>query len=441
MSFAKHSLQTICVRVCQLLLVLLAGVITARTIGPEGEGILVLLVLVRNFAFRFGNLGFGSAFAFFTARGKMSFQKTLKMLWITGLSLSTATIIALLLIWKAEFSPWNDIDPALFYISLFAVPMFFLNTYIQRLLSGLLKITEMNIANFIMNSSMVLFLVLTLIVFRMQIKGAILSVVLADVAMLLYLGLMIGKLKLQRQEQNATGQKHNTILDLWKYGKWNYFLMFVNFFIEELPLILLKKLTPTSPGLSANTPLGLFSKARGLGRQSRIVALPVAQVLFPYTAASKERLAIKRTNTLSRNYLLIMIPIALIMVLCIKPVVYFLYGSSFLPSVKVFYALAPGICLWPFGHFLGVHVAASGKPRLVFFSSCVILATAIIICWFLIPAYGAFGAGLSVSAIYLVQAVIRVLIYKKVTGTGFKELFLFQKQDMEHYTKVLRFLK
>jgi len=275
----------------------------------------------------------------------------------------------------------------------------------------------------------------------MHVKGAILAVVLADMVTLIYLWLRIGKSDITSSTLEDVNEKEFSIYKFWKYGKWNYLLMFANFFIEELPLILLKKIA-IGPSVGVqNASLGFFSKARGLGRQSRIVALPVAQILFPYTAASKEHLAIKRTNTLSRNYLLIMIPIALVMVLCIKPVIYFFYGQSFMPAVKIFYALAPGMCLWPYGHFLGVHVAASGKPKIVFLSSCVILAAAIVICWALIPAYGAFGAGLSVSAIYIVQAIVRVLVYRKVTGAGFREILFIHKEDLKYYDKLLSFLK
>jgi len=441
MSFVKHSLQTILVRFFQLILVLLTGIITARWLGPEGEGVLVLLILVKNFAFRFGNLGFGSSFAFYAARHNVPFKHILKMLWLTGLTLSAISVIVLLLLWKASFSPWNDLQPNLFYISLVAVPLFFLNTYLQRLLSGQLRIAEMNTANMIMNSSIFAFMIVLVIVFKMHVKGAILAVVLADMVTLIYLWLRIGKSDITSSTLADVNEKDFSIYKFWKYGKWNYLLMFANFFIEELPLVLLKKITIGSSVGAQNASVGFFSKARGLGRQSRIVALPVAQVLFPYTAASKEHLGIKRTNTLSRNYLLIMIPIALVMVLCIKPVIYFFYGQSFMPAVKIFYALAPGICLWPYGHFLGVHVAASGKPKIVFFSSCVILAAAIVICWALIPAYGAFGAGLSVSAIYIVQAIVRVLVYRKVTGAGFKEILFFHKEDLKYYNKLLSFLK
>lgn len=441
MSFTKHSIQTIAVRVFMLLFILIAGVITARWLGPEGEGVFVLLILIKNFAFRFGNFGFGSAFAYYVAKKEVSVGDALRIMYAAGIIASILTIIILLIVWRRGFSPWRDIDSLLFYISLPMVVLIFFNNFMLRILSGQLRIFAMNIANLIMHVSLVVLLIVLVVILQLDIIGAVLSVVLSDLLAFFYLVFQCKKHSSGFDVVVSDNGSRVSVFDMWRYGRWNYLLMFSGFFIEELPLMLLKMVSLKTSAVGLNISVGLFSKARGLGRQSRIVALPVAQVLFPYTAASKEQLAIKRTNTLSRNYILVMIPIALIMVLCIKPVVYFLYGSSFMPAVKIFYAIAPGICLWPFGHFLGVHVAASGKPKIVFFSSCVVLVAAIVICWFLIPAYGAFGAGLSVSVICLVQTLVRVWVYKKVTGTGFKELLLFQKQDLEHYIEVLRFLR
>ncbi|MHC4772879.1 MAG: hypothetical protein ACYS8S_04745, partial [Planctomycetota bacterium] len=53
----------------------LGGVINARWLGPEGVGVYVLLGLIPTITFRFGNLGFGSAFSFFLAKGQITAKK------------------------------------------------------------------------------------------------------------------------------------------------------------------------------------------------------------------------------------------------------------------------------------------------------------------------------------------------------------------------------
>ncbi|MHC4531279.1 MAG: oligosaccharide flippase family protein, partial [Planctomycetota bacterium] len=317
MSFAKHSIQTILVRVFLVLLGLVAGVINARWLGPEGVGIIALLLLVKNFAFRFGNLGFGSAFAFYVAKEKSSIHQILEVIWLTGSIASFMGIIILLFVWRRSFSPWNDIEPKLFYFYLLAVPLFFFNNYIQRVLSGELRITEMNFANMITIACTVLFTAALVIVFKMGIIGAILSVLLADLLTFFYLLFRVRKGGKRTVESDGfTGGKKALIYSLWRYGRWNYLLMFTGFLGEEIPLILLKSFSAN------NAPVGIYSKARNLGRQFRMVALPISQVLFPYTAASKEDYATKRTNILCRNSLVLMVLAAATMALLIKPIIF-----------------------------------------------------------------------------------------------------------------------
>ena len=79
MSFARDSLRTFIVRFSLIFVNMIGGIINARWLGPEGIGILALFFLIQSFAFRFGNLGFGSGFAFFIAKGKTSSKDVLKI--------------------------------------------------------------------------------------------------------------------------------------------------------------------------------------------------------------------------------------------------------------------------------------------------------------------------------------------------------------------------
>jgi hypothetical protein len=54
MSFAKSSIHTFGTRFVLMALTMAAGIINARWLGPEGVGVLVLLALVKQTAFRFG---------------------------------------------------------------------------------------------------------------------------------------------------------------------------------------------------------------------------------------------------------------------------------------------------------------------------------------------------------------------------------------------------
>jgi O-antigen/teichoic acid export membrane protein len=175
-----------------------------------------------------------------------------------------------------------------------------------------------------------------------------------------------------------------------------------------------------------------------LGRQSRVVALPISKVLFPYTAASEERESVYRTNVLCRNSLVVMAALVTVSTLLIKPIILILYGEDFLPGVQVFYGLAAGVIVWPCSNFLAVHISAMGKSKVVSILGLVTLLLAVMICYPVIRQWGAVGAGWSITAIYAVQMILRLVCYSRLAKTKIRQVILVQRNDAKYYRKLLR---
>jgi O-antigen/teichoic acid export membrane protein len=162
----------------------------------------------------------------------------------------------------------------------------------------------------------------------------------------------------------------------------------------------------------------------------RLVVNALSTVLFPFTAASSEADAVARTNRLCRTMLFAMLLGVSLLALLAKPLIRVLYGEAFLPAASSLYAMAPGIAVWPFGHFLGVHLAASGRPRIVFLCSIATGIVAGVACKLLIPAFAATGAGAAVSVIFVTQSVLRSFAYLRAGGTRVTEVLVCTPKDM-----------
>ena len=186
MSFLKYSVQTFAVRFIVTLMGLSVGVFQARWLGPEGMGICALLMVVPILSFRFGNLGFGTSFAFFVASKQSRAKKMIKLAWSLGLVMSLLTCLILLAIRQFSFSPWKNIDAKLFYLILPTVPIFFLSSYLGRILSGLLRIYVLNLANIVRVFVSVFLTVLLVVVMDMGVKGAAFAYVISELTLLLY---------------------------------------------------------------------------------------------------------------------------------------------------------------------------------------------------------------------------------------------------------------
>ena len=433
MSFIKHSIQTIGVRVFSMVLMFLVGVITARTLGPEGDGILALLILLKNLCLRFGNLGMGSAFVYMLARRPNCLRRFIRLAWLLSVLVIGLGISVLLLIWRMDFSPWKDIEPMLFYLSFPMIFFFFINNYFQRILSGQLRISEMNIADLLAGVCNLSLLLLFTVGLSWGLVGGVAAFVISDGIVFVYLLSRIYR-RLPAAESGcepvATGAPVS-VAQLWQYGGWSYLAMLTNFLVEEIPLIFLKLF------VSSNIQVGLFHKARTLGRQSRLVALPVSQVLFPYTANSQEAASVNRTNTLCRNSILVMGVLIGLSAMLIKPIILFLYGEAFLPSAAIFYGLAIGVIVWPCSNFLGVHIAAAGRPKLLSLLSVASLVIAAAVYWPVISRCGTAGIGWGISTVYVVQLILRLAGYLHITKTSLWQVLIPQRHDLKYYFRLV----
>jgi len=325
------------------------------------------------------------------------------------------------------------------------IPIFFVRNQLQRVLSGELRIREMNASDLIMNFGYLAFLLVMLIALDLGLVGAIPPMLIGEALSLVFLLRRAlqprtsapapgGAAKLFESADAASGARP-TLGELWGYGRWNYLLMLSNFLVEELPLLLLKSISGDS------TPVGLMSRAQRLSREPRNVAFTISQVLFPYTAASEEAAATRRTNLLARNSIALVGVFVLGLALFIRPILLLLYGEEFVPAAGIFYALSPSTLIWPMGHLLAIHIAASGEPRKAFVAGFSVMLCAVLLCPLVIPLYGAVGAGLCATAIYVVRAGVLVVTYRRLTGSSLSQVLFVQRGDLGHYRRLLEVIR
>ncbi len=399
------------------------GVINARWLGPEGVGVFALLAIIPTLSFQFGSLGLGTSFAFFVARKRVTVQKIMRVTWAIGLAMSLVACLILLTIRRYEFSPWNNIDTELFYLVLPVVPIFFVRSYMGRILSGQLRFFVLNLAHIIRALLSSFLTVLFVVVMHFGVKGAVYALAISEFVVLAYYVVhLLGSGGLTNDEEPATegGLK---MIQLWQYSRWSYLNIMCTEAYERLPMLFLENFTNLAM-------IGNFSRAYNMSQRPRLAITSFSQLLFPYTAASETGRAVQRTNMLCRNMLMVMLLMAVLLGLMMKPFVLFVYGERFRPAVTVLYALLPAITLFPADQFLAVHLAGDGKPKLTFLTSLCGTVAAVGLCIFLVPKYGALGAAFCVSGTYAVLVTARLIVYVNYTGSKVSEVLLPQKTDI-----------
>lgn len=121
---------------------------------------------------------------------------------------------------------------------------------------------------------------------------------------------------------------------------------------------------------------------------------------------------------------------AIILVLCAKPLVYFLFGSAFLKSVNAIIGLIPGVVLVSLSRALANDIAARGHPELNTITSIFVVIINILLNVILIPFLGILGAALATSISYTVNAALKLFLYSHLSGNQWWKPLVFRKNDI-----------
>jgi len=429
MSFVRAIFETGASRGALIATAFAISVINARYLGPEGLGLFALLLLARNLIIRYGTLGVGFALSYHTASDPERAGSMRLLAVVAGALLAGISILVFLSFVRLEWTPWRDIAAPYLIPCLLSVLPNFVNQYLEKVLSGQLRIRTVNVASVLFGFggiAQLLLLGLLVIVMDLGVVGSIWSVAISELLLLVFLSVVF------LGEGLATGPGMRDLFpdkqvlgSVFGFGFWTYLYLLITFVVDELPLVLLKYFSAT------DGPLGIFVTSRALARQGRTVVMPVSQVLYPYTAAdSGSDIAADRTSMLCRLSTLPILLLALGAGLIAKPFFVAVYGSEFAASATVFYYLLPMVVLWPITQFLTVHLLAIGRPKAVFSAGLASLAAVSPFAIWLVATFGAIGAAVSVSLFLVVRALIYLIMYTRQYGLPLREVTIPTSQDM-----------
>ena len=95
LDYVKKSVSIVQRRTFLIILSLIQSIIVARTLGPEGFGIAIMIMLIPGYMEKFGRLGLGSAATYMISSGKLKVEDTAKILMFFSLSVGFLPLLLL----------------------------------------------------------------------------------------------------------------------------------------------------------------------------------------------------------------------------------------------------------------------------------------------------------------------------------------------------------
>ncbi len=177
---------------------------------------------------------------------------------------------------------------------------------------------------------------------------------------------------------------------------------------------------------------GLYAVATQLGERMWIVSEAVSTVLLPrlshlHADEGKRR---RLTPTASAWTLLISTGLSLLLAVVAKPVIALLFGTNYLPAVTALIWMLPGIVLGSLARVLANDIAARGRPELNLYVAAVVAMGNVLLNILLIPQFGIVGAAMSTSIAYSFNAMTKVWLFARLSGTPWWRGVVVRKSDL-----------
>jgi len=410
--------------VLNTLLQIPVGILLARVLGPEGNGIYNYILVVPGIISMISRLGMKRSTIYYI--GKKTFSQEELISALTYIFIFTSSLSIIITGGIYFFMNREDMNFSMALIAICSIPVNIIINYASGIFIGSDQIKKYNVFQWIPTFSNLLLLIIFLLILKWSIIGALLAYLFANMLMAIY------ALKLLKKEYNFNLQmKIKIILEMVKMG-FSFTLAGILMKLHyRIDVILLERLTDMEE-------VGYYTLATRFAEKWN-GPLTVSAVI-------SSRVAISEDFNLLKYNILRWIKVTFVLSLFACIVLYFLipyllpimYGENFIPSIVMVQAILPGILMMVVYKALMSYFTGSGRPYILVISCSISLIINIILNLILIPKNGGIGAAWATNISYAILAIIMLIFFGISTKIPFKDFITYSQNDFKVVKKILK---
>lgn len=422
-------------------ILLLTSVFVARTLGPRGNGVYAIGILLPQLVSTALNMGLGYSNVYFVNRNEISFRAAF---WFTLKASSALAAIgcvtAAMIVRIFGHSLFPGVSLTLLYVVTLGVIPLLMTFHLISLLQASRDFRRYNHCLLSTPGFTLLLSVLHVGLLEQGARGAVYAFVEGACLGLCVVGLNIRSVLLRFDKDHesipvsagkeVTGQLARR---MFHYG-WNVHLSNVLTFINSrVDLFLVNLLLAPHSAGSYIVALNISERLWMLSQASCLILLPrLSRADLP----DHERDGL--TATVAAVTLWLSICGGVVLILLAHVLVGWFFGAKYWESARTLTWLLPGIIISNHARVVANDFVARNRTQLNLYSALIAIAISVTGNVILIPILGSKGAALTTSLAYLVDGVIKVGFYAQITGNPWWSLFVVNSRDRNALARALR---
>ncbi|MBE0417798.1 MAG: flippase [Coriobacteriia bacterium] len=425
-SVGRDAGRTMIVEFWSIGLGLTLSVLLARSLGPEGNGLYALALLLPTTMAQLLNLGVASANIYYVGRGEVLLARALRATTRLGLILGlTGLLIAPLVVHFRGAEWFPGVPTTLMWVAFAAYPIGLFQGYYVTLLTAVKDFRRFNRTLAIMPFVTILLAAFFIFVLGLGVAGAVLAYLIGQLS-----GTIMSRVSLRTHlevPEDARGPE-----SWWTYGRrciqygWKAHLSNILAFVNYRADVFLVNIF-LNPAL-----VGIYFVAVQVAERLWLPSKILSTVLLPRMAEThaKEGMA-DLTPIMSRLVLWTTVAICLFIAVVAGPVVRVLFGDAYMGAIPPLLWLLPGIALASSARIVANDFAARGHPEWNSMLSAAILVVNIAANIVLIPRYGINGAAIATTISYAFNMVTKTIIYSRVSNSPWHVQIIPRREDFQ----------
>lgn len=397
---------------------LVASIITARALGPDGKGLFSTLTFLTAMVVHVFSAGLGDAAIVFVGQKKATLQQALSS--TLGASLCSA-VVGMVVLWVgclvAFSDDWADIRNAA-VISCLGLPVFLCAYQLSYLLSAQERIPASSAVIAIMNTCTTFGLAVFVAGLGLFITGGALAGAVGAAS-----GLILAATLIRRSGLSLRPSWDSRYLaGALRYGPAIAASNLVSIMLQRADLLLVY-------ALAGSRAAGHYSVGLTIGSLVALLPLAISNATFPRIAKLPDEEA---TELMVRTCRLGIAAAAVgaVLMLVVTPVlVPLLFGRKFLPAVGPTLILVPSGLIWSAQWLLSRAWAARGRPSLLMTSFGASLAVMVPLDLLAIPRLGLVGAAIVSLVAPAIGLAICFRTYRRWSGWPYPTMAFAPRRD------------
>lgn len=425
LTIVQASLGTFGVRVLIYLIGFVTSILIARALGPTGRGQYYFPVATATAILVLAHFSIEQANVYLYGTRRYPLKDLVANNSFLALLLGPLSLIAGFVFYLAtRRNLFQDVSVLHIVLAFAAIPLSLHLFYIGSFLTLTNHLINLHLAHFASAAVQLLVIGTLFVAKRLDV-----TTVIALYSLSAFLTWAMALYALHREVGVSIAYEAPIVKSMVSFGAKIHLGMILLFLNLRVDVFLLK-------ALSDFEQIGYYSLAVMLAETIWLLTDTIAAASLPYQMEDDLAQAGRVTIKACRVNLFLAALSALLLAGGVYPLIRFVYGDAFLPSIPPFLVILPGIAMLSLQRPCGAFLIKLGRPLQISAVYLIVLLQNILLNLVFIPRMGSTGAALATTLSYSSSALIFLLWTLRTLNGRMRDVFLLKSEDLSSFQKL-----